>query len=194
MDPPAHDPSPPPPTTPLPPSPPFFPHGRSLLDEEAEGFALGFVRALEAMHTAGSGPCPGQGSAGHGAGHGQPCTAHSGGSNGLAAGPVAMGLPLAVIDFDSQERLKAERKRQRNRLAASRCRHRKLERISRLEERVQALRGENSALQAAAGSLRRQVAGLRRRVLSHLHGGCSITAPRGTGGGTGGGGPAQEAC
>ncbi|XP_037553891.1 transcription factor jun-D isoform X2 [Nematolebias whitei] len=41
--------------------------------------------------------------------------------------------PLSPVDMDTQERIKAERKRLRNRIAASKCRRRKLERISRLE-------------------------------------------------------------
>ncbi|CAL8324585.1 unnamed protein product [Arctogadus glacialis] len=46
--------------------------------------------------------------------------------------------PMSPIDMDNQERIKAERKKLRNRIAASKCRKRKLERISRLEDKVQA--------------------------------------------------------
>uniref|UniRef100_A0A8C5LWS6 Transcription factor JunD n=1 Tax=Leptobrachium leishanense TaxID=445787 RepID=A0A8C5LWS6_9ANUR len=44
--------------------------------------------------------------------------------------------PMSPIDMDNQERIKAERKKLRNRIAASKCRKRKLERISRLEEKI----------------------------------------------------------
>merc|ERR1712020_439901 len=43
---------------------------------------------------------------------------------------------VSPIDMESQERIKLERKRLRNRLAASKCRKRKLERISQLDDRV----------------------------------------------------------
>uniref|UniRef100_A0A669QEG5 Transcription factor JunB n=1 Tax=Phasianus colchicus TaxID=9054 RepID=A0A669QEG5_PHACC len=60
---------------------------------------------------------------------------------------------LSPLDAESQERLKAERKRLRNRIAASKCRRRKLERIARLEEKVKALKGQNAELAATANLL-----------------------------------------
>merc|ERR1719435_736192 len=47
---------------------------------------------------------------------------------------------MSPIDMESQEKIKLERKRLRNRLAASKCRKRKLERISQLDERVAQLK------------------------------------------------------
>ncbi|XP_053907889.1 transcription factor JunD-like isoform X2 [Cuculus canorus] len=61
----------------------------------------------------------------------------------------------------SPEREQAERRRLRNRLAASRCRRRKLERIARLEQRVRGLRAQNAALAAAAAGLRAQISGMQ---------------------------------
>merc|ERR1719474_1741450 len=46
---------------------------------------------------------------------------------------------MSPVDMDSQEKIKLERKRLRNRLAASKCRQRKLDRISQLDDRVQQL-------------------------------------------------------
>nr|XP_060619672.1 transcription factor Jun-like [Anolis sagrei ordinatus] len=83
---------------------------------------------------------------------------------------------LSPLDAESQERLKAERKRLRNRIAASKCRRRKLERIARLEEKVKALKGQNAELAATASLLRAQVAQLQGRVRSHLSSGCPINA------------------
>ncbi|MCQ7614308.1 hypothetical protein NP188_24815, partial [Salmonella enterica] len=82
--------------------------------------------------------------------------------------------PLSPIDMDTQERIKAERKRLRNRIAASKCRKRKLERISRLEEKVKTLKSQNTELAAAAGALREQVAQLKQKVLSHVNSGCQL--------------------
>ncbi|XP_071280763.1 transcription factor JunD-like [Agelaius tricolor] len=83
---------------------------------------------------------------------------------------------LSPLDAESQERLKAERKRLRNRIAASKCRRRKLERIARLEEKVKALKGQNAELAATANLLRAQVTQLQGRVRSHLSSGCHINA------------------
>merc|ERR1712109_400260 len=47
---------------------------------------------------------------------------------------------ITPINMESQEKIKLERKRQRNRLAASKCRKRKLERISQLELKVKDLK------------------------------------------------------
>lgn len=82
--------------------------------------------------------------------------------------------PLSPIDMEDQERIKAERKRMRNRVAASKCRKRKLERLARLEERVSRLTGENGELRGAADTLRDQVAQLRQQLLEHIKSGCKL--------------------
>lgn len=82
--------------------------------------------------------------------------------------------PLSPIDMDSQERIKAERKRLRNRIAASKCRRRKLERISRLEDKVKTLKNQNTDLASTASVLREQVAQLKQKVLTHVNSGCQL--------------------
>uniref|UniRef100_A0A3B3HMM9 Transcription factor Jun n=1 Tax=Oryzias latipes TaxID=8090 RepID=A0A3B3HMM9_ORYLA len=82
--------------------------------------------------------------------------------------------PLSPIDMESQERIKAERKRMRNRIAASKCRKRKLERISRLEEKVKTLKSQNSELASTANLLREQVAQLKQKVMNHVNSGCQL--------------------
>ncbi|XP_069505367.1 transcription factor JunD [Ambystoma mexicanum] len=82
--------------------------------------------------------------------------------------------PLSPIDMDTQERIKAERKRLRNRIAASKCRKRKLERISRLEEKVKSLKNQNTELASTANLLREQVAQLKQKVMSHVNSGCQL--------------------
>ena len=59
---------------------------------------------------------------------------------------VGVGAEFAPIDMGSQEEQKLERKRSRNRVAATKCRKKKLEKISKLEERVQDLKSENTDL------------------------------------------------
>lgn len=85
---------------------------------------------------------------------------------------------LSPIDLETQERIKAERKRLRNRIAASKCRKRKLERIARLEEKVKVLKSQNSDLASTASLLREQVSQLKHKVMSHVTSGCQIAVAK----------------
>ncbi|XP_005741987.1 transcription factor AP-1 [Pundamilia nyererei] len=82
--------------------------------------------------------------------------------------------PLSPIDMESQERIKAERKRMRNRVAASKCRKRKLERIARLEDRVKNLKSQNTELVSSANVLRDELALLKQKVMDHVNSGCQL--------------------
>ncbi|KAL6481792.1 hypothetical protein MHYP_G00098720 [Metynnis hypsauchen] len=82
--------------------------------------------------------------------------------------------PTSPVDMEDQERMKAERKRLRNRLAATKCRRRKLERISRLEDKVKVLKSDNAGLSSAATLLREQVAQLKQKVMTHVSSGCQL--------------------
>ncbi|XP_063067053.1 junE proto-oncogene, AP-1 transcription factor subunit [Engraulis encrasicolus] len=90
------------------------------------------------------------------------------------ADPTSSPPSLSPIDLETQERIKAERKKLRNRIAASKCRRRKLERISRLEEKVKVLKTQNSDLASTASVLREQVAQLKQKVMNHVTNGCQI--------------------
>nr|XP_029508499.1 transcription factor jun-B-like isoform X1 [Oncorhynchus nerka] len=81
---------------------------------------------------------------------------------------------MSPIDMENQERIKAERKRLRNRLAATKCRKRKLERISRLEDKVKILKTDNAGLSSTASVLREQVAQLKQKVMTHVSSGCQL--------------------
>ncbi|XP_053293208.1 transcription factor Jun [Pleuronectes platessa] len=82
--------------------------------------------------------------------------------------------PLSPIDMENQERIKAERKRMRNRVAASKCRKRKLERVSRLEDRVKNLKNQNTELVSSANVLRDELALLKQKVMDHVNSGCQL--------------------
>ncbi|XP_068090364.1 transcription factor Jun-like [Hyperolius riggenbachi] len=101
-------------------------------------------------------------------------SAGSGGGGGDTSTPPS----LSPIDLESQERIKAERKRLRNRIAASKCRKRKLERIARLEEKVKVLKSQNSDLASTASLLREQVSQLKHKVMSHVTSGCQIAVAK----------------
>merc|ERR1719209_1842674 len=77
---------------------------------------------------------------------------------------------MSPIDMESQEKIKLERKRLRNRLAASKCRKRKLERISQLDERVAQLKSENVDLAAVVKKMKSSVALLKQEVMEHVEG------------------------
>ena len=81
---------------------------------------------------------------------------------------------LDPINMHDQERIKLERKRMRNRIAASKCRKRKLERISKLEEKVNVLKGDNDQLSKLVHKLRSHVASLKHQVMEHVNSGCNI--------------------
>ncbi|KAM6963154.1 transcription factor Jun [Aplochiton taeniatus] len=151
------------------PTPTQFICPRNVTDEQ-EGFAEGFVRALAELHHQHLPNLPI---------YGQP-TAPIPRLTALKEEPQTVPEmpgetpPLSPIDMENQERIKAERKRMRNRVAASKCRKRKLERISRLEDKVKNLKSQNSELSSTANMLREQVAQLKQKVMNHVNSGCQL--------------------
>lgn len=152
--------------------------------EEQELYARGFVEALNELHHSDSSQEPGSI---HGAtytnleppGSVQSTESLSQGLMLIKDEPqtvpsVSSSPPMSPIDMENQERIKLERKRQRNRVAASKCRRRKLERISRLEDKVKLLKGENSELSAVVNRLKEHVCRLKEQVMDHVHSGCQI--------------------
>jgi len=96
------------------------------------------------------------------------------GSEEMRSPPQSNNQTMSPIDMESQEKIKLDRKRMRNRLAASKCRKRKLERISQLDERVAALKNENADLAAVVKKMKAGVALLKQEVMDHVHSGCEI--------------------
>ncbi|XP_025413544.1 transcription factor AP-1 [Sipha flava] len=82
--------------------------------------------------------------------------------------------PMSPINMESQEKIKLERKRQRNRVAASKCRRRKLERIAKLEDKVKVLKNENTELTTVLNRLLEQISQLKQTVVEHMHSGCEF--------------------
>merc|ERR1711962_984920 len=100
------------------------------------------------------------------------------GSEGMKSPPMNT-TGMSPIDMETQEKIKLDRKRQRNRLAASKCRKRKLERISQLDDRVSALKNENADLAAVVKKMKAGVALLKRQVIEHVNSGCDIRVAEG---------------
>lgn len=86
--------------------------------------------------------------------------------------------PTSPVNMVQQEAIKLERKRHRNRIAATKCRLRKLERISRLEDRVSVIKSDNNELADVVNRLREQVAALNQEVREHTEHGCQIMYPQ----------------
>jgi len=95
-------------------------------------------------------------------------------SSSSSASAVSGVSPLSPINMEVQESAKLERKRARNREAAARCRKRKLERISNLDERVNDLKEENADLASVVKRLRASVCQLKQEVMEHVANGCQI--------------------
>lgn len=82
--------------------------------------------------------------------------------------------PMSPINLEHQEVQKLDRKRARNRVAARKCRYRKLERISKLEDRVKELTGQKNDLATSATNLKDQVARLKQQIMEHVNSGCKV--------------------
>ncbi len=74
---------------------------------------------------------------------------------------------FSPIDLENQEVLKIEKKRERNREAARKCRTRKLEKIAALEQEVQRLTESNEMERMKTSSLREEVNKIRKKLEEH---------------------------
>lgn len=73
---------------------------------------------------------------------------------------------------------RVERKRERNRLAAQKCRQRKVEQIAMLQERVQMLNRNKVQLERTAEDLRRHISLLQQHLRQHVSAGCQLAHRR----------------
>jgi len=101
-------------------------------------------------------------------------TGKGGKSNKKQSSNARGGIGISPINMETQEAIKLERKRHRNRLAASKCRKRKLERISNLDEKVADLKSENGELLAIVKRLKDSVCNLKQEVMEHVQHGCQV--------------------
>ncbi|XP_068145069.1 transcription factor Jra [Drosophila tropicalis] len=167
----------------------LFPTKVGQVTSEQEAFGKGFEEALQNLHS-NSQAFPPVSNTGAAAASVTSTVLTASVNNGISGGsftyeggfPVIKDEPqntaasptVSPIDMETQEKIKLERKRQRNRVAASKCRKRKLERISKLEDRVKMLKGENTDLAGIVKNLKDHVAQLKKQVMEHMEAGCVV--------------------
>ncbi|GAB6026324.1 hypothetical protein CHUAL_012530 [Chamberlinius hualienensis] len=86
--------------------------------------------------------------------------------------------PMSPINLADQERIKLERKRLRNRMAATKCRKMKLERISKLESKVNELKSTNDELSDFVSQLKDKITHLKEQLMEHASSGCKVIVPQ----------------
>ena len=82
-----------------------------------------------------------------------------------------------VPDLHTQEQMKTERKKARNRIAASKCRTRRLQREADLEGKVKYLKDHNKELNNEVNGLKEQISSLKKALMQHVNTGCQIDIP-----------------
>lgn len=87
-------------------------------------------------------------------------------------------LQSTPIDLKMQEIIKHERKKLRNRLAAQRCRKRKIEKEEELKDKVKELKLTNTELTTTRSELKKQVIELKQKVMNHVNMGCHVFLPK----------------
>ncbi|XP_060859461.1 transcription factor Jun-like [Metopolophium dirhodum] len=82
--------------------------------------------------------------------------------------------PTSPTDIESQKKIKLEEKRKRNRVAASKCRQKKLELKTRLVDNIKVLKNKNIELTTELSSLLEQICQLKQTVVEHMKNGCEF--------------------
>ena len=88
---------------------------------------------------------------------------------------------VVPADMKTQEFMKVERKKARNRIAASKCRLRRLQRESDLQGKVRILKEHNQELNSEVSGLKDQINNLKKALIQHMKGGCHVSLPEGMG-------------
>ncbi|CAI5440640.1 unnamed protein product [Caenorhabditis angaria] len=78
----------------------------------------------------------------------------------------------ALMSMDDQERKKLDRKRARNRQAATKCRQKKMDRIRELEEQVSSEKARSARLNNELSQLQSVLNAYRDAVTTHQNRGC----------------------
>lgn len=112
----------------------------------------------------------------------QPSHSQSSGINGALPTQMMKEIQRVVpADIKTQEQMKVERKKARNRIAASKCRLRRLQRESDLQGKVRILKEHNQELNNEVTGLKMQINNLKKALVHHMKGGCQVNLPEGYG-------------
>lgn len=84
------------------------------------------------------------------------------------------GSSSSAINFEDQESMKKERKRMRNRIAATKCRQKKIAKINAFEEQIKQLKRKHEELLKEKASLKEKTSLLKENVLFHVKKGCNV--------------------
>lgn len=114
-------------------------------------------------------------------GYASPVSTHSQSSSALPTQMMKELQRVVPADIKTQEHMKVERKKARNRIAASKCRLRRLQRESDLQGKVRVLRDHNQELNHEVTGLKAQISNLKKALVQHMKGGCHVNLPDGYG-------------
>lgn len=112
-------------------------------------------------------------------GYSAPISSHSQSSSALPNQMMKELRRVVPADIKTQEQMKVERKKARNRIAASKCRVRRLQRESDLQGKVRVLREHNQELNHEVTGLKVQIGNLKKALVQHMKGGCQVNIPDG---------------
>jgi len=99
--------------------------------------------------------------------------------NGLMGHHEMFRDAMAVVpDMTTQEQLKSERKKARNRVAATKCRQKRLAREASQQEKVIQLKTQYNQLQSQRVALKESIEELKKQLNDHLRKGCQIDLPK----------------
>lgn len=95
---------------------------------------------------------------------------HQNGHQSHFAGPAG----ISPMDPVSQEKLKLDRKRMRNRIAATKCRKRKIERIETLQDEVKKVKDRNEEIERNIMMCKQTINFLKQAIKEHENKGCVV--------------------
>lgn len=95
----------------------------------------------------------------------------------MTNGNMMKDISMVPPELHVQEQMKVERKKARNRIAASKCREKRLQREADLQSKVKILKEHNKELNDELNGLKEQILNLKRALLQHMKTGCQVNLP-----------------
>lgn len=95
----------------------------------------------------------------------------------MTNGNMMKDISMVPPELHVQEQMKVERKKARNRIAASKCREKRLQREADLQSKVKILKEHNKELNDELNGLKDQILNLKKALLQHMKTGCQVNLP-----------------